>query len=52
MRSDPQKRWLAHGDSPRGERLMLRRGIAKNGEGHMKGVKSIYMSGVEAGSAG
>jgi hypothetical protein len=33
----------------------FRQGIAERGEGHMKGVKSIYMSGevaIEAGSAG
>jgi hypothetical protein len=33
----------------------FRRGIAEKGEGHMKGVESIYMSsemGIEVGSAG
>jgi hypothetical protein len=33
----------------------FRRGIAERGEGHMKGVESIYTSGemaIEAGSAG
>jgi hypothetical protein len=51
---DPQIRRLAHGVH-RGEDDRFRRGIAEKGEGHMKGVESIYTSGkmvIEAGSAG
>jgi hypothetical protein len=55
----PIMRRLAHGNSRRGGRPKrsgrFRRGIAERGEGHMKGVESIYTSGqmaIEAGSAG
>jgi hypothetical protein len=54
--SDPLKRrlTLAEGRTTEAKRR-FRRGIAERGEGHMKGVESIYTSGeeaIKAGSAG
>jgi hypothetical protein len=53
---DPLKRrlTLAEGRTTEAKRR-FRRGIAKKGKGHMKGVESINTSGeeaIEAGSAG
>jgi hypothetical protein len=54
--SDPLKHQLTVTEGKTTEaKRRFRRGIAERGEGHMKGVESIYMSGeeaIEAGSAG
>jgi hypothetical protein len=54
--SDPLKRQLTLTEGRTTEaKRRIRRGIAERGEGHMKGVESIYTSSeenIKAGSAG
>jgi hypothetical protein len=54
--SDPLKRRLTLAERRTTEaKRRFRRGIAERGEGHIKGVESIYTSdeeAIEAGSAG